>query len=274
MQASTSVIIPTWNRAHTIRRAIDSALRQSMPVLEVLVCDDGSTDETELIVSSIAARDSRVRWVAGERGGRPAIPRNRGLRESRGEWLAFLDSDDEWVSGKLEAQLDAVKRLRARAACSNAIRVAGDGHPLGALLDWNRPVLTFGDLLAVNRIVCSSCVLHRSLLEKIGGFPEEPEFKAVEDYALWLRVAVLTDFAYCRDTLVRYCDDPEASIRSKQSIPPETQRHLVLSATNLWLRSSEVHAFRRISGLTRIALARLRLAATALARGFRQGARS
>lgn len=273
MQASVSVVIPTWNRAHTIRRAIESALRQSLPVLEILVCDDGSTDDTASGVARIAAHDARVRWIAGERAGRPAIPRNRGLRESQGAWLAFLDSDDEWVPGKLEAQLDAARRSGARAVCSNATRVPVDGSESSAWLDWNRPRLTFSDLLTLNRVVCSSCVLHRSLLETTGGFPEEPEFKAVEDYVLWLRVAALTDFAYCRDTLVRYCDDPGASVRSTHSIPPEAHRSLVLAATSLWLRTSEMNTSRRLPALASVALARTRLAAAALARRVRRGAR-
>ena len=91
---SVSVIIPTWNRAHTLPRAIESVLSQSLPILEVLICDDGSTDGTAEAVMAMARQDPRIRWLPGERGGRPAIPRNRGIRESRGEWLAFLDSDD------------------------------------------------------------------------------------------------------------------------------------------------------------------------------------
>ena len=73
-------VIPTWNRAHTIQRAIESTLRQSLQVLEVLICDDGSSDDTESVVASIAKRDERVRWIVGERAGRPAIPRNRGFQ--------------------------------------------------------------------------------------------------------------------------------------------------------------------------------------------------
>jgi glycosyltransferase involved in cell wall biosynthesis len=265
------VIIPTWNRARTIQRAIDSALQQTLPVLEILVCDDGSTDDTESIVASIAKHDARVRWIAGERGGRPAIPRNRGLRESRGNWLAFLDSDDAWLPGKLEAQLDAARGLRTLAVCSNAIRVAADGRESGALLDWSRPRLTFGDLLTANRVVCSSCVLHRSLLAKAGGFPEEPEFKAVEDYVLWLRVAALADLAYCRGALVHYWDDPEGSIRSEQSIPPETQKTLVLAATRAWLLNGELGAARRMSALARVGLAQIRFAVERLTRRLKDG---
>ena len=172
--------------------------------------------------------------------------------------MAFLDSDDEWVPDKLEAQLKVARRLGAGAVCSNASRVTADGLELGTLLDWSRPRLTFGELLEVNRVVCSSCVLHRSLLAKTGGFPEGPEFKAVEDYALWLRVAALMDFAYCRDALVRYRDDPKTSIRSEQSIPPETQKRMVLAATSLWLRRAEIGAFRRIPRLVGLSLARIR----------------
>ena len=185
--------------------------------------------------------------------------------------MAFLDSDDAWLPGKLEAQLDAARGLRTLAVCSNAIRVAADGRESGALLDWSRPRLMFSDLLTANRVVCSSCVLHRSLLAKAGGFPEEPEFKAVEDYVLWLRVAALTDFAYCRDALVHYYDDPQASIRSEQSIPPETQRRLVLAASTAWLLNSELGAPRRISALASVGLAQIRLAVAALARRLRHG---
>ena len=266
MQPSVSVVIPTWNRAHTIQRAIESALQQSLPVFEVLVCDDGSSDDTESAVASIAKRDERVRWIVGERAGRPAIPRNRGFRECRGEWVAFLDSDDEWVPGKLEVQLKAAWRFGVGAVCSNATRVTAGGLELGALLDWSRPRLTFGELLTVNRVVCSSCVLHRSLLAKTGGFPEGQEFKAVEDYALWLRVAALMDFAYCRDALVRYCDDPKTSIRSEQSIPPEMQKRLVLAATSQWLRGAEIGAFRRIPKLVGLSLSRIRADLTSLGR--------
>jgi glycosyltransferase involved in cell wall biosynthesis len=271
VQPGVSVVIPTWNRARTIRQAIDSALQQSLPVLEVLVCDDGSTDDTESIVAHIAERDARVRWVSGGRGGRPAIPRNRGLRERGGEWVAFLDSDDAWLPGKLSVQIEAARTLGTLAVCSNATRVATGGRELGSLLDWHRPRLKFGDLLAVNRVVCSSCVVHGSLLTKTGGFPEEPEFKAIEDYVLWLRVAALTDFAFCEDALVHYWDDPEGSIRGGQTIEPETQRALVFAATTRWLLNGELGAARRASALASVGLARSRLAFADFARHLKHG---
>jgi len=271
VQPSVSVVIPTWNRAHTIERAIDSALRQSLPVLEVLVCDDGSTDDTDSVVASIAKQDARVRWIEGKRGGRPAIPRNRGLRESRGDWLAFLDSDDEWLPDKLKLQLEAARALGSLAVCSNAIRVDVDRNELGVLLDWDHARLKFGDLLAVNRVVCSSSVFHRSLLSKVGGFREEPEFKHLDDYVFWLRVAALTDFAYCGGALVHYRDDPKHSIRSDQSIPPEeAQRILVFGATRSWLVKSELGATRRLAALASLELGKFRITSLTLARKLKR----
>jgi glycosyltransferase involved in cell wall biosynthesis len=259
-------VIPTWNRAHTIQRAVDSALRQSLPVLEILVCDDGSTDDTEAVVRQISGRDSRVRWVAGERGGRPAIPRNRGIPEARGDWLAFLDSDDEWHPEKLAVQMDALRRSEGLAVCSNAMRVLPDGRQIGLLLDWERPTLAFADLLEVNRVVCSSCMLHRSLISITGGFPEDPAFKVGEDYVLWLRIASLADFAYCKDALVYYQDDPRSSIRGQYDISPQRQKALVLAATRAWLLNGRLGRHRRILALASLGNAYIRLAAAAIAR--------
>ena len=236
MSDSVSVVIPTWNRADRLVEAIASALAQTAPVLEVLVCDDGSTDDSAKRVAALAAADPRVRWLPGPRGGRPAIPRNRGIAASRGEWLAFLDSDDTWLPGKLEAQLAAARRLGSALVCSNALRVA-DGRDAGTLLEWSRPVLRFADLLRENLVVCSSCVARRSLVERAGGFPEAPQFKAIEDYALWLRLSTLGEFAYCADPLVRYRDEPKASIRAEQEIAPRRQKLLVLDHLQDWLTS-------------------------------------
>ena len=82
-----SVIIPTWNRANTIEKAVRSALNQTMPDMEALVCDDGSTDDTFRIVNSIA--DPRVKWIGGAHAGIPAVPRNRGIAEADVAWYLF-----------------------------------------------------------------------------------------------------------------------------------------------------------------------------------------
>lgn len=208
-----SVVIPTWNREESVVEAVRSVLRQTVPDLEVFVCDDGSSDRTGDRVRSLG--DPRIRWMPGSRAGRPAVPRNRGIREARGEWIAFLDSDDAWLPEKLERQIGLAKALRCRAACSNAFRVVPGTEVRGALLAWRSRRVTFGDLVRTNQVICSSAVVERALLESAGGFPEDPGLKAIEDYALWLRIATMTDFAFVEDPLLYYTDDPSVSVRNE-----------------------------------------------------------
>lgn len=215
--STVSVIVPTWNRARELPRAIRSALTQTLPPLEVLVCDDGSTDGSREVVHALD--DARVRWIPGPRGGRPAVPRNRGIRESRGQWLAFLDSDDQWSPEKIEEQIVFATATGCKAAASNAHRLLPGGQLNGPLLRRESGKLTLDELLCTNFVICSSAIIHSSLLSSVQGFPEGPEFTAFEDYALWLRVATLTDFAFLGKPLLRYTDAPQDSVRSASPDP-------------------------------------------------------
>lgn len=235
--SDVSVIIPTWNRAETIEKAVRSALAQTVSPLEVLVCDDGSTDNTEQIVKSIG--DQRVRWIPGPHGGRPSIPRNRGIMESKGEWLAFLDSDDEWLPEKLDRQLSLAGKIGCKAICCNAYRFIPDRGIEGVLLQWGKEMVTFQDLLQVNHVICSSALIHRSLSETVIGFPEAPQLKALEDYALWLRVSTQTDFAFVNEPLVIYRDDANSSVR-KEGTDVWLQKKLVLKDFRQWAKRHAV----------------------------------
>lgn len=229
--SNISVVIPTWNRANTIEKAVLSALNQTIPPVEVLVCDDGSTDNTYEVIRLI--NDPRVKWINGPRGGRPAIPRNRGIRESKGEWLAFLDSDDEWLPEKLEKQLAHANKMNCMAASSNAFRFLPGRGIQDNILSCNQNKLSFDNLLEVNNVVCSSALIHNSVFKVVKGFPEDEELMAIEDYALWLRVASQTDFAFIEEPLLTYCDNPPNSIRSK-GLDGLTQRKIVLQNFISW----------------------------------------
>jgi glycosyltransferase involved in cell wall biosynthesis len=231
MPPEVSVIIPTFNRPRALQRAIDSALTQTLAPLEILVCEDGTTTETEQLVASISQLP--VKWLPGRHSKRPAIPRNRGIRAARGEWLAFLDDDDVWEPDKLDRQLKLVRATNCRAACANAWRVQR-GKRQGLYL--SQPLLekiNFSQLLQSNLVICSSAILHRSLLEKVKGFPEAEEVLAIEDYALWLRVAAFTDFAYSPEPLLEYTDEPSQSIR-KQGLTGQEQKRRVLHDFSDW----------------------------------------
>ena len=104
---SISAVIPTYNRAKSIRRCVDSILAQTVEPLEILVVDDCSADETREIIQGYT--DTRIRYIALEKNSGAQAARNRGIREAKGDWIAFLDSDDEWLPDKLEKQVEALK---------------------------------------------------------------------------------------------------------------------------------------------------------------------
>lgn len=226
-----SVVIPTWNRSAVLAQAIHSVLSQTYPPLEVLVCDDGSTDDTEHVIASF--KDPRVIWLPGEHSGRPAVPRNRGIRASKGEWIAFLDDDDTWLPEKLEKQLELSQRTGLHAVCSRAFSSEGYNSDNMYRLEWSGKSLSFQDLLQGNHVICSSVMIQKSVLSRVDAFPEAVELASIEDYALWLRVAVLTRFAFQDEALVIYADSPQTSIRSVNT-DAWRQKQLVLGNFMAW----------------------------------------
>jgi teichuronic acid biosynthesis glycosyltransferase TuaG len=229
---SVSVIIPTWNRARTLVAAVESALAQTLPPLEVLVCDDGSADNSQALIEAMG--NSRVKWIAGARAGRPALPRNRGIALARGEWLAFLDSDDTWLPQKLAKQAEVLQASGHLAACTNAWRVMPGGMRARELLTGASRTLDFDALIHDNKVICSSALVHRSLFVRARGFPENSSLKAIEDYALWLRIACLTTFDYIAEPLVDYTDDAPNSVRAKDR-GKWAQRTVIMRDLAQWL---------------------------------------
>jgi len=128
-----SVILPAYNAAAHLRRAVDSALAQTMADLEIVIVDDASTDATLEIAGRIAARDSRVRVLHIERNSGPSVSRNRAIAAARGEWIAILDADDSWFPERLERML---------ADAGDADVVSDDLYTVrGALFKPEEPVL-------------------------------------------------------------------------------------------------------------------------------------
>ncbi|MBK9175726.1 MAG: glycosyltransferase family 2 protein [Flavobacteriales bacterium] len=215
MTPTVSVIIPTHNRAEPLMRAVRSCLEQARPVLEVLVCADGCTDDSRARIAGMG--DARVRWIDGPAAGRPAVPRNRGLHEALGDWIAFLDDDDSWEPGKLSTQLARLEGHDALAVSTNALRVRPDGKAPTPYFTAMPKESGLAELLTENHVICSSMLARRDAVLAAGGFPESPGLRAAEDYALWLRMAQRTRVLHCPEPLVRYNDAPDQSIRSQWS---------------------------------------------------------
>ena len=196
-KARVSVVIPTYNRATFLGAAIQSALDQSMDGAEIIVVDDGSTDETEDLVRRF---HSAVTYLRMPRRGQPAATRNRGLSIARGELVALLDSDDLFLPGKLSTQCAALE------AHPDVALVYSDGtyfrddpnKPVGRVLD-GLPIPSgdgFAALLLGSFLMPAVTLIRRTHLDAVGGFDEAPELRGVEDYDLWLRLAARFPMLY------------------------------------------------------------------------------
>ncbi len=194
------MIIPTYNSASFVGDAVQSVLDQTFTDLEVLVIDDGSTDDTEKTLEQYAPS---VRYIRQKNGG-VAVARNRGIEESRGRLVAFLDADDTWYPHKLERQVAALQASSDFRACYSAFTVVDSRlSPLG-IHRSERTGRALEDLLTRGNVIGSICtvVCERSLFSEFGGF--DPLLSQCADWEMWIRLAVHTDFLYLEEPLVTY----------------------------------------------------------------------
>jgi glycosyltransferase involved in cell wall biosynthesis len=229
-----SVIIPTWNRANKIKKAIKSVQNQTYKDLEILVCDDGSNDNTKEIIKELQKKDQRIKWISGIHSGKPATPRNRGIRKIQGEWIAFLDSDDEWLPKKLEKQLRIMKKTNLKASSTNAFRFIPFKKEKKIYNTFKKQKISFTDLIKRNEIITSSVFLHKTLFKNDYYFPENKFLKIGENYFLWLKIATQTDFAYLEEPLLTYIDDPKNSVRGLSSENDLIKRRRILFYFFVW----------------------------------------
>ena len=176
-----SVIIPAYCCGKTLAEAIDSALMQNVD-LEVLVLNDCSPEDLDDIMKAYD-QDSRVRYLKNDRNLGASGSRNRGVMLAEGEYVAFLDSDDRWMPGKLERQMKLLEQTGCVLCCTAREMINMDGKSTGRII----PVLeriVYKDMLRQNYISCSSVVLPTAIARE---FPMEHE-DSHEDYIMWLRI--------------------------------------------------------------------------------------
>ncbi len=203
---SVSVVIPTYNRETTLKRAVGSVLAQTFPDLELLVIDDGSTDDTASLMRKIA--DPRVRYMPQDVNRGVAAARNVGLREVRGDFIAFLDSDDEWMPEKLERQLDLFERLPEKVGLvyAGVEAVTENGNRTRQMPSDRGDV--YRKLLLRNIITGggSTAVIRRNVVATVGFFDES--LPAIEDYEYWLRLSRFFKVDFVPEVLMCYHTPP------------------------------------------------------------------
>ncbi|MEC9309283.1 MAG: glycosyltransferase family A protein [Chloroflexota bacterium] len=187
---TVSVIIPTHNRGWLIPKTISYVLDQTYADLEIIVIDNGSTDNTRSVVESLL--DDRITYIYQNNSGSPAKPRNTGITASKGRYVSFLDDDDVWYPTKLEHVVNAFESTPSPdIVCHN--QYENNHGRLSKLLRYksNREN-TFDHLLFHgNCLSGSATTVKRQALIEAKGYREEPEFFEIEDYDLWIRLALL-----------------------------------------------------------------------------------
>lgn len=234
-----SIIVPAFNAAAYIHETVDSVLKQDFTDWELIIVDDHSTDGTWRILNDYAMADIRIKVHRfDENFGRPAGPRNFGVSHSRAPWVAFLDADDIWHPEKLKRQLDVAGKTGADIVCSTMKDFKGvyTGFP-GVAIDEGLQKLGAFSMFSKNRVPTSSVLINRKSFLMLGGFEEAAEYRAVEDYDLWLRAACNNmNIIKMNGILLMYRILPNSISRSKFK---QVKRVLRVVYTNLALRKRE-----------------------------------
>lgn len=210
--ATVSVVIPAWNAAAFVRRAIDSALAQTWQAREIIVVNDGSTDATAEVLGTYGAA---VRVVSQANGGL-SNARNRGIREATGEFVALLDADDWWLPEKLARQVELMRRRPELGFCSTRARiVAPDGVETGT---WDCPTIErslLSTLFLRNGAIPGSgsgVLVRRALFDRVGLFDET--LRSLEDIDMWMRLAAVSAYGCIDELLTVIVKQPDSMSRN------------------------------------------------------------
>lgn len=207
-----SIVLPTYNRAKVLTRAIDSVLAQTYQDWELIVVNDASTDETEELLRRYEAKDHRIRHITFEKNRGVVAARNAGIQDSVFEWIAFQDSDDVWLPEKLELQIRSIEEKDKENPNESVDAIYSDfeyylnGEFLGISPDQNvNEEVKNGKiqlpLLVRNLVDCPTLVVRRELLDQVGYF--DPSYRCLEDWELALRLAAAGNFLHVPKALVQ-----------------------------------------------------------------------
>lgn len=219
--AKISTIIPAYNCADHIRETIESVFSQTVKDMELIVVDDGSADKTGDVLQSFG---SKLRHIRHKENRGPSAARNSGVKESKGEYIAFLDHDDVWLPDKIEEQLKLFEKNKDLGLVySNFYYVDMAGAQMGELFDNIKPHrgLVFEKLIMSNFIPTSSVMVRKKVLDEVGLFDEN--FLISQDYDLYIRIAERCRIDFVERPLLKYRVHPASfSTRRRKLALDET----------------------------------------------------
>lgn len=194
-----SVIIPTFNRREVLPRAIDSVLNQTLKDWELIIVDDASTDGTQDYLKKL--NDQRIKCVFLDKNRGVSHARNRGFDQARGQWIALLDSDDEWLPHRLQSQLDfALKNPEIPLIHGEEIWIRKGKRVNPKKIHQKSGGRLFSRALHLCLISPSATLMRSSLYKDLSGFRED--YPVCEDYEMWLRVCCQYDVGFIKDPII------------------------------------------------------------------------
>jgi glycosyltransferase involved in cell wall biosynthesis len=257
-----SVVIPTYNRGSVICRTIDNVLSQTYPSIELIIVDDGSTDDTQL---RLRAYGDRIRVISQPNSG-PAAARNRGIEAARGEFVALQDSDDLWVPTKLERQVALLKKVDKSVVCcvcDTLMRYTDRPEITDFQRAWVFPGYQQGlwtnpaEVLATRFVFfCQTAVIRRDILQRVGGFDETLKYQ--EDYELPLRLALEGPWTFINDQLTIWNQSGESWSQRAFSEEIELRKCEIRMRESILLRVRERENCAPLKRLLRLELGRTR----------------
>ncbi len=215
---TVSVIIPTYNRAKLLKRAIKSVLNQEFGDFELIVVDDASLDNTPEVVKRI--EDGRIRYIRLKKNSGGPVARNTGIKKARGEFIALLDDDDEWLPNRLDVQVKKFENLNREVGVvyGGFYYVSQqNGRVLGKRLPKYRGDV-YGHLLRENFIGSPTLLIKRECFKRAGLF--DPDLSSSQDWDMWLRIAKHYRFDYVDEIVAKYyVHGRQISFNMKKYIP-------------------------------------------------------
>jgi len=202
LQSLISIVTPTYNRAYLLTEAIDSVLAQTYPHWEMIIVDDGSTDGTAAIVEAATAKDHRISYYYQENAGQSSA-RQHALSVARGEFIAFLDSDNRWLPERLQKGLDALARNpNCAVSYGDCYILDEDGKRISDRNMRRYSGFITEQLVKDNCVSFNTSLTRREAIDSVGGF--DPNVEVADDYDLWLRISVAHEFVYIPEYLAEY----------------------------------------------------------------------
>ena len=198
MNDLVSIIMPSYNTGRFIKETIESVLDQSYPAWELIIVDDCSTDNTDEVVNQYLV-DERIRYIKNDTNSGAAVSRNRALREAKGKWIAFLDSDDLWEADKLQKQILFMKDNDYHFSYTNYVEIDEESKVNGKSVTGPKRISKHG----MYNYCWMGCLTVMYDADAVG-LIQIPDIKKNNDYAMWLKVCKKANCYLLDETLARY----------------------------------------------------------------------